>query len=113
MESQLMFTPLATPQSRWRSLLIGWGLQAQLVLAVLLLNAIFPKHIQQAKKYVVTNLVTPFEPVTNQAQSANARLVVKPMPQHVTETPHWGKAGRVASPTRDQRAGAGCESSGD
>src|SRR5262249_54786263 len=91
MESQLMFTPLATRQSRWRSFLIGWGLQAQLVLAVLLLNAMFPKHIQQAKKYVATNLLTPFEPVTNEAQSANARLVVRPLPQHVTETPPASK----------------------
>src|SRR5262249_12416462 len=91
MESQLMFTPLATPQSRWRSFLIGWGLQARLVLAGLFLNAIFPKHIQQAKKYVVTNLVAPFEPVINEAQSANARLVVKPVLQHVTETPTGAK----------------------
>jgi TonB family protein len=91
MESQLMFTPLATPQSRWRSFLIGWGLQAQLMLAILLLNAMFPKHIQQAKKYMVTNLVTPFEPVTNEVQSANARLVVKTVPPHVTETPTGSK----------------------
>jgi len=91
MESQLMFTPLATPQSRWRSFLIGWGLQAQLVLAILLLNAMFPKHIQQAKKYMVTNLVIPFEPVINKAQSANARLVAKPLPHHVTENPTGSK----------------------
>jgi TonB family protein len=80
MESQLMFAPLATPQSRWKSFLIGWGLQAQLVMAVLLLNVMFPKQIEQAKKYVLTNLVAPIEPMIKDAQPVNPRIAAKPVP---------------------------------
>ena len=81
MESQLMFAPLATPHSRWKSFLIGWGLQAQVVLALLVLNALFPKQIQQVKRYVVTNLVAPVEPVVNDARAVNPHFAVKPVPQ--------------------------------
>jgi TonB family protein len=91
MESQLMFAPLTRPQPRWTSFLIGWGLQAQLVLAVLVLNAMFPKQMQQAKKYMVTNLVAPLEPVIKDAQPVNPRLAVKPVPQPVIETPTVAK----------------------
>ena len=86
MEWQLMFAPLATPHSRWKSFLIGWGLQAQLVLAVLVLHAIFPKQMQQVKRYVVTNLVAPVEPVTKGARRVNPRLAIKPVPQPIIET---------------------------
>jgi TonB family protein len=86
MESQLTFAPLAMPQSRWKSFLIAWGLQAQLLLAVLVLNAMFPKQMQQAKKYMVTNLVAPLAPVTREAQPVNPRIVVKPVLPRVIET---------------------------
>jgi TonB family protein len=91
MESQLMFTPLATPKSRWKSFLIGLGLQAQLVLAVLLLNAMFPKQMQRAKKYVVTNLVAPAEPVIRETQHVNPRVAVKPVPPAAIETTNVAK----------------------
>jgi TonB family protein len=91
MESQLMFAPLATPQSRWKSFLIGWGLQAQLVLAVLLLNAMFPKQMEQAKKYVVTNLVAPLEPILKDPQPVNPRVVAKPVPPPLIEIPGAAK----------------------
>jgi TonB family protein len=87
MESQFMFAPLATPQPRWKSFLIGGGLQVQLVLAFLVLNVMFPKQMQQARKYMVTNLVAPLEPVIKEAQPVNPRLAVKPVPQPVIETP--------------------------
>lgn len=86
MASQLMFAPLARPQPRWKSFLIGWGFQVQLVLAVLVLNAMFPKQMQQAKKYMVTNLVAPLEPVIKDAEPVSARLALKSMPQPVIET---------------------------
>jgi TonB family protein len=90
MESQFMFAPLATPHSRWKSFLIGWGLQAQLVLAVLV-NVMFPKQMQQAKKYMVTNLVAPLEPVIKEAQPVNPLFAVKSVPQVVIETPTVAK----------------------
>jgi TonB family protein len=77
MESHLMFAPLATPQSRWKSFLIGWGLQAQVVLALLVLNVMFPKQMQKAKKYVTTNLVAPVERVITEAQPVNPRVTVE------------------------------------
>lgn len=91
MESQLMFAPLATPQPRWKSFLIGWGVQVQLVLAVLLVNVMFPKQMQQAKKYMVTSLVAPLEPAIRDAQLVNPRLAAKFVPQPLIETPTVAK----------------------
>jgi TonB family protein len=91
MDAQLMFAPLATPQSRWKSFLIGWGLQAQLVLTVLLLNVMFPKQIEQAKKYVVTSLVAPLEPMIKDAQPVNPRVAAKPVPPPLIEIPKAAK----------------------
>jgi TonB family protein len=89
MEEQLLFAPLATPRSRWKSFLIGWGIQIKIFVVVLALNALFPQQVQQAKKYVVMNLVAPVEPTITEAQPVNSRLVVKikPVPQPVIETP--------------------------
>jgi TonB family protein len=87
MDPQLMFVPLATPYSRWKSLLIGCGVQAQFVVAVLLLNAIAPQPMQQAKKYVMMNLIAPVEPVIKEAQPVNPRFSTRPTPQPVVTTP--------------------------
>ena len=87
MDSQLMFAPLATPQSRWKSLLIGWGVQAQFVVAALVLNVIAPQTTQHAKKYVMTNLIAPVEPVIKEALPANPHLSPRPTPQAVVTTP--------------------------
>jgi TonB family protein len=91
MESQLMFAPLATPQSRWKSFLIGWGFQVQLVLAFLVLNVVLPKQIQEAKKVMVVNLVAPVEHVITEAQPVNQGLAAKPALQPFIETPKVAK----------------------
>jgi TonB family protein len=86
-----MFASLANRHSRWKSFLMGWGLQAQLVLALLVLNAMFPNQMQQVKRYVVTNLVAPVEPVMKDARAVNPPLVVKPVPQSTIEIPMLAK----------------------
>jgi len=88
MELQSMFAPLAVPQSRWKAFLTSWGIQATMVASVVVLNAMFPQQIQQAKKFVVTNLVAP-EPVINEPRPVNPRLVVKIKP--VIEPPAVAK----------------------
>lgn len=77
---QLLFAPLATPQSRWKSFLMGWGIQIKIVVLVLAFNALFPQQMQQAKKYVVMNLVAPVEPTIKEVQPVNPRLQVKIKP---------------------------------
>jgi TonB family protein len=66
--------------------LIGWGVQAQFVVAVLVFNAIAPQPMQQAKKYVMTNLIAPVEPI-KEAQPVNPRLATIPTPQAVLTSP--------------------------
>ncbi|MBV9181968.1 MAG: hypothetical protein JO356_11715, partial [Acidobacteria bacterium] len=104
MESQLMFAPLATAHSRWKSFLVGWGLWAQIVVAVLLLNAILPKQMQEVKRYVVTNLMAPVEPVTKSVRRVNPRVAIKPAPQPAIETPAVAKliVPRQVHETREQ-----------
>ena len=89
MEQQILFAPLATPQSRWKFFLIAWGIQIKLVAALLVMNALFPQQVQQAKKYVVMSLVAPVEPPIRQSQPVNPRLVVKlkSVPLAVAEMP--------------------------
>lgn len=91
----MLFAPLATPQLRWKAFLTGWGIQAIFVLAALVLNALFPQQVQQVKKYVVTSLVVPVEPVTTEAQPVNPRLhvLIKPSPAALStlETPAVAK----------------------
>jgi TonB family protein len=86
---QLLFAPLATPQSRWKSFLIGWGIQIKIVVFVLAFNALFPQQMQQAKKYMVMNLVAPVEPTIKEVQPVNPRLQVKikPAPTLPVEAP--------------------------
>lgn len=93
MEQQILFAPLAMPRSRWKFFLIGWGIQVKFVVALLVINALFPQQVQLAKKYVVMNLVAPVEPKITEAQPVNTRLVVKikPVPQQVIETPTVAK----------------------
>jgi TonB family protein len=76
MEHKILFAPLAAPQSRWKALLVGWGIQINLVATVVVINFIFPQQVQQIKKYVVTSLVVPAEPVLTEAQPINPRLHV-------------------------------------
>jgi TonB family protein len=90
MDAQLMFAPLDTPRSRWKSLLIGWGVQAQFVVAALVVNAIAPQPMQQAKKYVMTNLIVPFEPI-KEAQPVSPRVPTTPTPETVLTSSNAGK----------------------
>ena len=90
---QLLFASLPSPQSRWKSFLMGWGMQATFVVTLLAFNALFPQAIPRAKKYVVTNLVAYEPPVVMEAQPVNPRLTVKikPMKLPVIETPTVAK----------------------
>src|SRR5437899_11042117 len=82
---QLLFTPLPSPQSRWKSFVTGWGVQAFVVASLLAVNAPSPQAIPQARHYVVTNLVPYTPPVLQEPQPVNPRLVAKPQP--VLEAP--------------------------
>jgi len=90
---QLLFASLPSLQSRWKSFLMGWGMQATFVATLLAFNALFPQAIPRAKKYVVTNLVAYEPPVVMEAQPVNPRLTVKikPMKLPVIETPTVAK----------------------
>jgi TonB family protein len=90
---QLLFASLPSPQSRWKSFLTGWGIQATFVATLLAFNALFPQAIPRAKKYVVTNLVAYEPPVVMEAQPVNPRLTVriKPVKLPVIETPTVAK----------------------
>src|ERR1041385_6399330 len=101
MESPLMFAPLDAGQSRWKSFLVGWGIQAKIILTILAINALFPHQLPQAKRYVVMNRVAPVEPVVKERQPVNPRLAVKPRPM-VVETPTVGKL-VVPRPVREIR----------
>src|SRR5256884_6138207 len=95
----LLFTPLPSPQSRWKSFVTGWGVQAFVVASLLAVNALFPQAIPQARHYVVTNLVPYTPPVLQEPQPVNPRLVAKPQP--VLEAPAVAKL-VVPAPERKQ-----------
>src|SRR3989475_11630754 len=95
----LLFTPLPSPQSRWKSFVTGWGVQAFVVASLLAVNALFPQAIPQARHYVVTNLVPYAPPVLQEPQPVNPRLVAKPQP--VFEGPAVAKL-VVPAPERKQ-----------
>ncbi len=96
---QLLFTPLPSPQSRWKSFVTGWGVQVFVVASLLTVNALFPQAIPQARHYVVTNLVPYAPPVLQEPQPANPRLLAKPQP--VVEAPAVAKL-VVPAPERKQ-----------
>src|SRR5207247_9038211 len=98
---QLLFTPLPSPQSRWKSFVTGWGVQAFVVVSLLAVNALFPQAIPQARHYVVTNLVPYAPPVLQAPQPVNPRLVAKPQP--VVEAPAGAKLA-VPAPESQQPA---------
>src|SRR5205814_8698315 len=77
---QLLFTPLPSPQSRWKSFVTGWGEQAFVVVSLLAVNALFPQAIPQARHYLVTNLVAYAPPLLQAPQPVNPRLVANPQP---------------------------------
>jgi TonB family protein len=91
MEQTLMFAPLETPQRRWKPFLIAAGIEIKLIALALVLNALFPHQLEQAKKYVYTSLVAPVEPTIREAQPVNPRLQVRLKPVPVLETPTVAK----------------------
>src|SRR5437899_11191880 len=95
----LLFTPLPSPQSRWKSFVTGWGVQAFVVASLLAVNAPSPQAIPQARHYVVTNLVPYTPPVLQEPHPVNPRLVAKPQP--VLEAPAVAKL-VVPAPERNQ-----------
>src|SRR2546427_2212291 len=86
---QLLFTPPPSPQSRWKSFVTGWGVQAFVVASLLAVNALFPQALPQARHCVVTTLVPYAPPVLQEPQPVNPRLVAKPQP--VVEAPAVAK----------------------
>lgn len=58
----LLFTLLPAPQSRWKSFLTGWGVQAVSVVALLVVSVRFHQNLIPTKDYRVTNLVS-YEPL--------------------------------------------------
>jgi TonB family protein len=90
MEANLMFVPSA-PKSRWKSFLTGWVIQTSVVGLLLALNAMFPQAAPQLSKFAYTSLVAPIEPVINDPQPVNSRLVVKMKHQPVIEIPMIAK----------------------
>src|SRR2546430_12986221 len=95
----LLFTPLPSPQSRWKSFVTGWGVQAFVVASLLAVNAICAQAFPQARLYVVTILVPYAPPVLQGPQPVNPRLVAKPQP--VLEAPAVAKL-VVPAPERKQ-----------
>jgi TonB family protein len=91
MEPQLMFAPLETPQSRWKAFLTSGLIQVKIIMAIIVLNALFPHQMQQAKKFVYTSLVAPVEPVIREVQPVNPRLQVRTKPAPILETPTVAK----------------------
>src|SRR5438876_9540253 len=75
---QLLFTPLPSPQSRWKSFVTGWGVQAFVVVSLLAVNALFPQAIPQARHYVVTNRVPYAPPALQEPQPVTPRPVATP-----------------------------------
>jgi TonB family protein len=57
----LLFTLLPLPQSRWKSFVTGWTLQAVSLMGILLAGARFHQELIPAADYRVTNLVS-YEP---------------------------------------------------
>jgi TonB family protein len=98
MEQPLMFAPLVAPQSRWKSFLVGWGMQAGLVAAVLAVNVLFPRPMQQAKKYVVMTLVPPVEPMITQTQPVNPRLAIRVKPSPTLPVMETSVAAKLVVP---------------
>jgi TonB family protein len=65
----LLFTLLPSPQSRWKSFVTGWSMQALSLLSLLVVSARFQQILIPHRDYRVTNLVSP-EPLVLHQQPA-------------------------------------------
>jgi TonB family protein len=99
-QPQLLFAPLPQAESRWKSFISGWSLQAVIVGSLLAVNALFPHAIPQARKYVVTNLVAYTPPVPQEVQPVNPRLVAKVQPTIQVQAPSIAK---LVSPSFERK----------
>jgi len=70
----MLFSTLPAPPSRSRLFVVGWGLQVLALAMLVALNAMFPYAIPQARKYVVTNLVSYQPLVPAETQPVKPRL---------------------------------------
>lgn len=75
---ELLFTLLPSPQSRWKSLVTGWGVQA-LSLTCLVVSARFHQKLIPPADYRVTNLVS-YEPPVLQQQPVIPPLLTRSEP---------------------------------
>jgi TonB family protein len=90
MIDQLLFTPLQAPQSRLRHFMTGWGLQVAIIAGVLGFQALFPKAIPTATRYIAVNLIAPTPvPVdhTPQVRMHVREVVPPPTTIHVVTAP--------------------------
>lgn len=77
----LLFTPLPSPQSRWKSFLTGWGVQSVCFVCLFFVSARFHETFIPAKDYRVTRIVS-YEPlpITEQPQPVAPRVVARTKP---------------------------------
>lgn len=84
---ELMFAPLSRTESRWKSFVSGWGIQAAVVALLLVSNATLRQPAPQARKLVYTSLLAPVEARVHQLKPVNSRLVVKLRPELAMKAP--------------------------
>jgi TonB family protein len=74
----LLFTSLPAPQPRWKSFVLGWNLQALLVVCLILVNTRFHQKLADAPHYRITNLVS-YESAV-EPQHVNSKVITDPKP---------------------------------
>jgi TonB family protein len=95
----LLFALLPSPQSRWKSLVTGWGVQALSLVTLVIVCARFHQNLIPLANYRVTNLVS-YEPlVLPQNQPMKAPTLVRSRPQVESKAPPERKPA-LESPTQ-------------
>ncbi len=81
-----LFSPLPEPNSRWKTFLTSWSLQAFAILFVINIPLLFPARFILPERYMITTLVPYEPPVPHEPQPVNPRLLPKP-PKRSLEVP--------------------------
>lgn len=81
-----LFSPLPEPNSRWKTFLYSWSLQAFALLFVINMPLLFPARFVLPERYMITTLVPYNPPVPHEPQPVNPRLLPKP-PKRSMEVP--------------------------
>ncbi len=81
-----LFSPLPEPNSRWKTFLTSWSLQAFAILLVINMPLLFPARFVLPERYMITTLVPYEPPVPHEPQPVNPRLLPKP-PKRSLEVP--------------------------